>query len=124
MIILDSSCWLEYFLNGKHADNYAAMIEEHGEVIVPAIVLHEVFKVTMRVSGEDSALAVAGILQQFPVIPVDENIAMFSAKIGQQFNLAMADSMILATAQINNATLWSQDADFKGLANVKYFSKQ
>jgi len=121
MVILDSSCWLEYFLNGKHADSYAAIIEEHGEVIIPAIVLHEVFKVTMRASGEDAALAVAGILQSFPVIPVDENIAIFSAKIGQQFGLAMADSMILATAKIHQATLWSQDADFKGLANVKYF---
>jgi len=83
MIILDSSCWLEYFLNGKRADSYAEIIEEKGEVIVPAIVLHEVFKVARRASGEDSALAAAGILQQFPIIPVDENIAMFSAKISQ-----------------------------------------
>ncbi len=123
MIILDSSSWLEYFLNGKRADSYAAIIEEHDEIIIPAIVLHEVFKVAMRASGEDSALAVAGILQQFPIIPVDENIALFSAKIGQQLSLAMADSMILATAQIHHATLWTQDTDFKGLASVKYFEK-
>jgi len=124
MVILDSSCWLEYFLNGKRADDYAAIIEENREIIVPAIVLHEVFKVTMKASNEDSALAAAGVLQQFPIIPVDENIAMFSAKIGQQYGLAMADSMILATAQIHHAMLWTQDADFKGLANVKYFEKQ
>jgi len=124
MIILDSSCWLEYFLNGKCADSYASIIEEHGDAIVPAIVLHEVFKVTMRAGGEDSALAVAGILQQFPIIQIDENIAIFSAKLGKQYGLAMADSMILATAQIHHATLWTQDADFKGLANVKYFEKR
>ena len=124
MVILDSSCWLEYFLNGKRAENYAAIIEENREIIVPAIVLHEVFKVTLRVSGEDSALAVAGVLQQLPIIPVDENIAMFSAKIWQQYSLAMADSMILATAQIHHAMLWTQDVDFKGLANVKHFEKQ
>ncbi len=124
MIILDSSCWLEYFLNGKHADNFASVIEKNDEIIIPAIVLHEVFKVAIRASGEDSALAAAGALQQFPIIPVDENIAMFSAKIGQQLGLAMADSMILATAQIHHATLWTQDADFKGLASVKYFDKR
>jgi len=123
MVILDSSCWLEYFLNGQRAENYAALIEENREIIVPVIVLHEVFEVTMRASGEDSALAAAGVLQQFPIIPVDENIAMFSAKIGQQHSLAMADSMILATARIHHAMLWTQDADFKGLANVKYFEK-
>lgn len=123
MIILDSSCWLEYFLNGKRADNYAENIEKNEKIIVPAIVLHEVFKVVTRAKEEDSALAAAGILQQLPIIPVDENIAMFSAKIGQQYSLAMADSMILATAQIHHAVLWTQDADFKKVANVKYFEK-
>jgi len=100
------------------------VIEKNDEIIIPAIVLHEVFKVAIRASGEDAALAAAGALQQFPIIPVDENIAMFSAKIGQQLGLAMADSMILATAQIHHATLWTQDADFKGLASVKYFDKR
>ena len=123
MLILDSSCWLEYFLDGNHASQYAQTIENQGEIIVPAIVLHEVFKVVMRASNEDSALAAAGILQQFTVIPVNENIAMYSAKLGQEHGLAMADSMILATAHIHHAELWTQDVDFKGLANVKYFGK-
>jgi len=123
MIILDSSCWLEYFQNGKHAAHYATIIEGGSDLIVPAIVLHEVFKVTMRLAGEDSALAVAGILQQFPIIPVDENIAMFSARLGKQNKLAMADSMILATSLIHHATLWTQDSDFKDVEHVKYFEK-
>jgi len=123
MLILDSSCWLEYFLDGKGADRYAGQIETRAEIIIPAIVLHEVFKVVMRASSEDSALAAAGALQQFPVIPVDENVAMYSARLGQEYGLAMADSMILATAQIHHATLWTQDADFKKLPNVKYFEK-
>ena len=123
MIILDSSCWLEYFLDGKGACQYASNIENNGKIIVPAIVLHEVFKVVMRASNEDSALAAAGALQQFPVIPVDENIAMYSAKLGQEYHLAMADSIILATARIHHATLWTQDDDFKHLPGVKYFEK-
>jgi len=123
MIILDSSCWLEYFLDGKGAEQYASKIEHDGKIMVPAIVLHEVFKVVMRASSEDSALAAAGVLQQFSVMPIDENIAMYSAKLGQAHHLAMADSMILATAHIHHATLWTQDDDFKNLPNVKYFKK-
>jgi len=123
MIILDSSCWLEYFLDSKGAKHYAPVIESKGEIITPAIVLHEVFKVVMRASSEDSALAAAGVIQQFPVILIDENIAMYSAKLGQEHALAMADSMILATAQIHHATLWTQDADFRNLPGVKYFEK-
>jgi len=123
MVILDSSCWLEYFLDGKGADYYAPTIENKEGIIVPTIVLHEVFKVVMRASNEDSALAAAGALQQFTVIPVDENIAMYSVKLGQEHGLAMTDSMILATAHIHHATLWTQDADFSNLPSVKYFKK-
>jgi len=120
-LILDSSCWLEYFLNGKRAQKYAPAIEGNGEVLVPVIVLHEVFKVTMRAGDEDAALAVAGVMQQHNVILVDENIAMYSAKLGKQHNLAMADSKILATARIHDAMLWTQDAGFRHLENVTYF---
>jgi len=124
MIILDSSCWLEYFLDGKYADNYAVIIEGDEESMIPAIVLHEVFKVVMRTSNEDSALAAASVLQRFPAISVDENIAMYSAKLGQEYGLAMADSMILATAHIHHATLWTQDVDFKDVPGVKFFGKE
>jgi predicted nucleic acid-binding protein len=35
----------------------------------------------------------------------------------------MADSVILATAQAHNATLWAQDADFKAIDGVQYVEK-
>lgn len=37
---------------------------------------------------------------------------------------AMADSIIYATAKKYNATLWTQDADFKDFENVKYIEKK
>jgi predicted nucleic acid-binding protein len=35
----------------------------------------------------------------------------------------MADSIILATAQMCDATIWTQDSDFKNISGVKYFPK-
>jgi hypothetical protein len=35
----------------------------------------------------------------------------------------MAGSILLATAQVYGATLWSQDADFDPIAGVKYVAK-
>ena len=35
----------------------------------------------------------------------------------------LADSLIYITAKQNNAIVWTQDADFKSLDNVKYFKK-
>jgi len=40
MVILNSSCWLEYFLHEAGADQYAPTIENDREIIIPAIVLH------------------------------------------------------------------------------------
>ena len=124
MILLDSSCWVEYFFDGKHAETYASLIESNrNKVLVPAIVLHEVFKVVLRLKGENDALAAASGMQQFSFLPMDENTAMFSAKIGVEHGLAMADSMVLAAARIHNATLWTQDADFADIEGVRHFRK-
>ena len=38
--------------------------------------------------------------------------------------IAMADTVMLATAQRLRATLWTQDSDFDGLLGVKYYAKR
>lgn len=35
----------------------------------------------------------------------------------------MADSLILATARIRNATIWTQDGHFETLPGVRYIAK-
>ena len=40
-----------------------------------------------------------------------------------QYRLPLADSLIYATAQRFEATLWTQDDDFEGLPNVRFFAK-
>jgi len=35
----------------------------------------------------------------------------------------MADSFILATSRVAQATLWTQDADFAGIDGVNYTAK-
>jgi len=36
----------------------------------------------------------------------------------------MADSVILATARVHRAHIWTQDADFGGLDDVTFAAKQ
>ena len=47
-----------------------------------------------------------------------------AAKLGLTHKLPLADSVMLATAQVFGATLWTQDADFDGLPGVRYRAKQ
>jgi len=36
----------------------------------------------------------------------------------------MADSIILATARLYGATVWTQDEDFSGLPDVRFYQKK
>ncbi|MBL7179185.1 MAG: PIN domain-containing protein [Desulfobacterales bacterium] len=49
---------------------------------------------------------------------------MNASKLSLHYNLPMADSIILATAKAYDCTIWTQDADFKNIPGVKFFSKK
>ena len=123
MNIVDSSGWLEYFSDGPNADLFADSIGNTPELLVPTIILYEVFKVVCRQRGEDSALQAAALMQQGRSIELTSSIALSAAKLSLDAKLPMADSIILATARANEAILWTQDNDFEGIAGVRYFAK-
>lgn len=58
---------------------------------------------------------------QGKVIPLNEGLAVDAAIFGVEYNLPLADSIIYATARRHEAILWTQDADFRNLTNVRYF---
>ena len=74
--------------------------------------------------GEDEAVRVAGLMAFGQIIDFDREVALVAAPLSTQYKLAMADSIIYATAQMRNATLWTQDEDFASLQGVKYFPKK
>ncbi len=123
MNIVDSSGWLEYFADDKNADFFAPAIEHSAELIVPVITVYEVFKRILQQRDENDALQVVAVMMQSEIIDIDTNLALLAAKLSDRLKLPMADSLILATARTYQATLWTQDADFKDLPNVRYIQK-
>jgi len=123
MNIVDSSGWLEYFANGPNADFFSTAIENVSELIVPSISIYEVFKRVLQQRSESEALLAIALMEQAQVVNLDTIIALSSAKISIDLKLPMADSVMLATAQAFNATLWTQDSDFKGIEYVQYIEK-
>jgi len=120
MNIVDSSGWLEFFADGPNGEEFAAPLKERAALVVPSITIYEVFKVVCRQRGEDAALQAAALMQQGLVVELSPSLAMAAAKTSLELALPMADSIILATARRFEATVWTQDADFKGLPGVKY----
>jgi predicted nucleic acid-binding protein len=122
--VIDSSAWLEYFANGPGADAFAAAIEDTGSLLVPSITVLEVFKRVLQQRDEGSALRCVGLMQQGRVVDLDASLALDAAVASARYRLPLADSVVFATARRANASLWTQDADFKGLPGVRYFLKR
>ena len=57
------------------------------------------------------------------VIDLDGILAIQAADLALEHRLALADSIIYATALRHKATLWTQNEDFEGLPNVRYFPR-
>jgi len=121
--VVDSSAWLEYFGDGECALEFASAIESPDQLIVPSLTLFEVFKRTCQLSGETTALEVIGIMVQGKVVELSAELALEAASLSIETGLAMADSIILATARSQTATLWTQDAHFEGMDGVEFRTK-
>ncbi len=124
MNLVDSSGWLEYLTNGKNAKYFAKAIEDTEKLLVSTINIYEIYKKLLVEKGENIALEIVALMNQAVVIDVTSLIAMHAAKISYEKKIPMADSIIYATAINYNATVWTQDKDFEGLNNVKYFPKK
>jgi predicted nucleic acid-binding protein len=124
MNIVDSSGWLEYFAEGENASFFAPVIEDIEHLIVPAICLYEVFKRLIVQRGENVALVHISDMHQGQITELTSSISLQAAKLSTDFKIAMADSIILATAREYDAILWTQDADFSSVGGVKYIEKK
>ncbi len=123
MNVVDSSAWLEFFADGPNAAEFADPLGERDSLIVPTITIYEVFKVVCRQRGEDAALQTAALMQQGRVVELTPSLAMVAARTSLELGLPMADSIILATARLYDALLWTQDEHFRGLHDVRYFKR-
>ncbi len=120
MNLVDSCGWVEYLADGRHAAFYAPAMGDPRRLLVPTVCMTEVFRKVLRERGEDSALQAAAAMMQCVVADLDAALALEAARLGQQLKLPLADSIVLATARTHRATIWTQDAHFKGLPGVKY----
>ena len=124
MNLVDSSGWLEFFADGPNAEFFATPLKNVDELVVPTISIYEVFKSVLRQRDESAGLQAIALMKQGLVVDLTINIAMMAAKLSLEHNIPMADSIILSSGRLYQATVWTQDADFKGLEGVEYIKKR
>ena len=82
------------------------------------IELSEIYKVIRRDISEDRALEAIAALEKATIVSLDPSLALEAADVSLEHGLAMADSIIYATAQRYGAKLVTGDADFEGLKDT------
>lgn len=86
---------------------------------------YEVFKRVLTQFGEERALDAVGSMGVGEIVDLTRQIAIGAALLSTDLKLAMADSIILATARAHAATLWTQDEHyFMGISGVRFIEKK
>jgi predicted nucleic acid-binding protein len=120
MNVVDSSAWLEYFADGPNAEEFATVVRDHENLVVPTIAIFEVFKRVRVQRDAEAALRAVSQMKRGRIVELGADLAIAAAELSAESRLPLADSVILATTRAADATLWTQDSHFEGLEGVEY----
>lgn len=121
--VVDTSAWIEWMIGGPVAGRIVPSLPTPDQWIVPTIVQLELAKWTLRELGEDAADRVLAFTMTCRVVPLDTPIALLAVDLHRQHRLAVADSIVYATARHEGATVLTCDAHFEALPGVELVSK-
>lgn len=111
-VVLDSSVLIAMFYDGDiHSKSVVKKLEEEvHSYLISTISLAETLIQAYRVSFEEGERIMGRILYAIPeVIVVDAIVASEAARIRAKTGMKIADSIISATATLNEAQLWTLD---------------
>lgn len=116
--IVDSSGWIEYFGDGKKAEQFAPYLEREDLLIVAPIIFYEVYK---KLTNEASKMVVLRFVSHAlrarnPVF--DSDLAVGAAQVSLDHKLAMGDAIIYTAALRLKADLVTADHHFENLPGV------
>ena len=118
LYVVDSSGWLEYLTEDSKAAAFGHYLENEVSVVIPALVIFEVYKQLARQRGKPLADRFLSQALHCRVVALDEMIALAAANISADHRLNMADSIVYATAKACQAQLVTGNTRFRGLSGV------
>lgn len=87
---------------------------------ISAIVIHEVYRLTLEREGREVAKLRKELLEKdFKVVDVNPEIAAASAEIRHKYSIPLADSVIAATSAALNARCFTDDSHLQAITEIK-----
>ncbi len=115
MILVDSSGWIEFLIDGRCAAALEKYLTSSDLLIVPTLVMYEVYRqLSKKLDTRESLLAVTQ-MEKGRVISLNQEIALHAADLSLKYQLGTADAIIYATALEEGAKLVTLDNDFRKL---------
>jgi toxin FitB len=118
LFVVDSSGWLEYLTEDSKAAAFGHYLEAESSVLVPSLVIFEVYKHLAKNRGRAVADRFMSQALHHRVVPFDETIALAAANLGVEHRLQGAAAILYATARVHQAQLVTADTHLRGLPGV------
>lgn len=122
MNVYDTRFFIEHYYskNDEVLKRTTNALKTDKNKVISAIVVHEVYKLTLGKEGKEQAELRTKLLEKdFKVINVDTQIAKISAKLRHKYRIPMADSIIAATAESLKLVCITDDQHFTQMKEVK-----
>lgn len=117
-MVVDSSVLIEIIFDGPLRKKCETLLS-HKNILVPALVIYELYKKIKKQINEEVALETVSSLGQYKILELNRDIALLAADLSIEYNLGMADSVVLACARMHKVDLVTLDNDFSTIPNVK-----
>ncbi len=118
MHLFDTSAWFDYLQAKPWAKPLKRIVDSDEPLLLSAINLVELYSKYFERSAEEAEEVKNVMLARCKLIDVNKEIALEASSLKAKYHLALADSLILATARVHDATLVTFDSDFEGLKGV------
>ena len=122
-VLVDSWAWIEYFKGSESGKKPKEIIESNEQLLIATINLSEIYRFLLDNKPHDADKLIKFVIGSSFAIPLEVSTALKAAKIKKIFKIGLADAIVVATAEENNATILTGDPDFKNLKNVLYIGK-
>jgi predicted nucleic acid-binding protein len=120
-VLIDSWAWIEYFRGSEKGKKVIPYLESDIEIVASALNIAEVYHSILKKKGRRVARDQRdAILGRCRVVDVDVEIATRGAEIKLERKWGLADAIILATSERENAKMVTGDPHFKGMENVEF----
>lgn len=115
--LLDTSAWFTFMEDEKGADEVESILTTK-DIIIPFIVLMEVYYISFREKGEYIASERYAFLKSLEaefIWQIDEPTLLMAGKFKALYRISLADAVIAAIAKRNGAILVHKDPEYEAL---------